>query len=94
MEPSLFLIKYFNAFDSPQYNLSQVFVDDFNKQRQLNNALHSLGNCPQSNALWEDITVQEHLKCYSLIKGVPMNEIKRLIERYIFKSFSCKFLQL
>ena len=69
-------------------------MDDFNKQRQLNNALHSLGNCPQSNALWEDITVQEHLKCYSLIKGVPMNEIKRLIERYIFRSFSCKFLQL
>ena len=48
--------------------------------------MHSLGYCPQSDALWEDITVREHLKCYGLIKRVPMNQIKRLIERYIFKS--------
>ena len=69
-------------------------MDGFNIQRQLNNAFHSLGYCPQSDALWEDITVREHLKCYSLIKGVPVNEIKRLIERYLLKAFSCKFLQL
>ena len=61
-------------------------------QRQLNNALHSLGYCPQSNALWEDITVREHLKFYSLISGVARNEIKRLIERWIFKSFYWKSL--
>ena len=56
-------------------------MDGFNIQRQLNNALHSLSYCPQSNALWEDITVREHLKFYSLIKGVARNEIKGLIER-------------
>ena len=56
-------------------------MDGFDIQRQLNNVFHSLGYCPQSDALWEDITVREHLKCYSLIKGVPKNEIERLIER-------------
>ena len=93
-KPSLFLIKDFNAFNSSQYNLSQVFVDGFNIEHQLNNPFDSLGYCPQSDGLWEDITIREHLKCYSRIKGVPMNEIKGLIERYIFKAFSCKFLWL
>ena len=56
-------------------------MDGFDIQRQLNNVFHSLGYCPQSDASWEDITIREHLKCYSLIKGVPKNEIERLIER-------------
>ena len=63
-------------------------MDGFNIHCQPNNAFQSLGYCPQSNALWEDVTIREHLICYGLIKGVPMNEIKRLIERYIFKAFS------
>ena len=67
-------------------------MNGFNIQRQGNKAFHNLGYCPQSDALWETITVREHLKYYSLIKGVPMNEIKKLIERYIFKAFSYKFL--
>ena len=69
-------------------------MDGFNIQGELNNAFRSLGYCPQFDALWDDITVREHLKCYSLIKGVPMNEIKEFIERYIFKAFPCKFLRL
>ena len=67
-------------------------MDGFNIQCQLKNSFHSLGYCPQSDALWENITVREHLKFYSLVKGVPMNEIKRLIERYILKAFFCEFL--
>ena len=67
-------------------------MNGFNIQHQLSNAFHSLGYCPQFDALWEDITVREHLKCYGLIKGVPMNEIKRLIERYNLKDFCRKFL--
>ena len=67
-------------------------MDGYNIQCQLNNAFNSLGYCPHSDALWEDITVREHLEFYGLIKGVPKNEIKSLIERYIFKAFSCRFL--
>ena len=57
-------------------------------QLQLNSAFHSIGYCPQFDALWEDITVREHLKCYGLIKGVPMDVNKKLIKRYILKAFS------
>ena len=75
-----------------------ILRDGFNIQRQLNNAFQSLGYCPQSDALWGDITMREHLKCYGLIRGVPMNEIKTLIERYNLierhKAFPCKFLEL
>ncbi|XP_070557065.1 uncharacterized protein [Ptychodera flava] len=36
-----------------------------------------LGLCPQHNALYEDLTVEEHLQLYGQIKGFPKSVIKR-----------------
>ncbi|KAF6155278.1 hypothetical protein GIB67_019804 [Kingdonia uniflora] len=39
-----------------------------------------IGYCPQFDALFELLTVQEHLELYARIKGVPENRIKNVVE--------------
>lgn len=36
----------------------------------------SLGICPQFDILWPDISVQEHLQLYAVIKGATYEEAK------------------
>lgn len=34
-----------------------------------------LGYCPQSDVLWKNITVKEHIELYAAIRGVPQKKI-------------------
>lgn len=49
----------------------------------MNSAFQLLGYCPQHDALWKNITVREHLECYANIRGVPYNDIPRIINLYL-----------
>lgn len=60
----------------------QIFVDGNNIETDLKKAFQSLGYCPQFDALWEEITIREHLKCYGLIKGVLPKDINTLVTKY------------
>eukprot|EP00347_Sterkiella_histriomuscorum_P006793 403351411 len=51
--------------------------NDFNKIRKL------VGYCPQHDAIFEFMTVQEHLFFYAKIKGIKKNLIADLVERQI-----------
>lgn len=42
---------------------------------------HSLGICPQFDILWPDITVQEHLQLYGLIKGYSRREVPEVAKK-------------
>lgn len=46
----------------------------------------SIGYCPQFDALMFDITGRENLKIFSLLRGIPCNEIDGIIEK-ISKEF-------
>jgi ABC-type multidrug transport system ATPase subunit len=46
----------------------------------MSKALQSLGFCPQHDALWETLTVEEHLWMYAALKGIVTNEIPAVIE--------------
>ena len=46
-------------------------------------AFQQLGYCPQFDAVWQRITVKEHLEVYAAIRGVPPNKISELVERYM-----------
>ena len=43
-----------------------------------------LGYCPQFDAVWKTITIEEHLAVYAAIRGIPPNQIKPLVTRYSF----------
>ncbi|XP_041378992.1 cholesterol transporter ABCA5-like isoform X2 [Gigantopelta aegis] len=43
----------------------------------------ALGYCPQHDALWDTITLREHLACYAAIKGIPKGQIDSVINYYV-----------
>ncbi|XP_040176029.1 ATP-binding cassette sub-family A member 3-like [Anopheles arabiensis] len=43
----------------------------------------SLGLCPQHNVLFDEMTVDEHLKFFSRLKGVPTEAVSGEIDRYL-----------
>lgn len=44
-----------------------------------------LGICPQKNVLWENLTVAEHIRIWSEIKGVPVRHLPRITDLFIEK---------
>lgn len=43
-------------------------------------AFKMIGYCPQSDAIWKNVTVREHLECYAAIRGVPAKDRKRFVK--------------
>lgn len=41
----------------------------------------SLGLCPQSNVLFQELTVQEHLRFYSVLKGLHRDQVEAEVQR-------------
>ena len=46
-------------------------------------AFQQLGYCPQFDAVWQRVTVKEHLEVYAAIRGVPADKISALVEGYM-----------
>jgi ATP-binding cassette subfamily A (ABC1) protein 5 len=53
------------------------------RDRSLSDAVHELGFCPQEDALWPLLTLEEHLECYAVLRGVQKDKIKPLIDEMI-----------
>ncbi|XP_043210381.1 phospholipid-transporting ATPase ABCA3-like, partial [Amphibalanus amphitrite] len=49
----------------------------------LSEAFQMVGYCPQFDALWKYITVEEHLKCFAQIRGVSPQDSQRIANHYI-----------
>ena len=45
--------------------------------------LQELGYCPQFDAQWKTITIEEHLEVFAAIRGVPPSAINNLVQRYL-----------
>ena len=46
---------------------------------------HSVGYCPQVDALIESLTGRQHLTFYSRLRGLPANEVKKVVEWALLK---------
>ena len=46
----------------------------------LSNAFQAMGYCPQHDALWDDITLREHLLCYAKLSGIHISEVERVVQ--------------
>eukprot|EP01062_Namystynia_karyoxenos_P077648 TRINITY_DN785_c0_g1_i9.p1 TRINITY_DN785_c0_g1~~TRINITY_DN785_c0_g1_i9.p1 ORF type:complete len:1700 (+),score=542.22 TRINITY_DN785_c0_g1_i9:971-6070(+) len=42
-----------------------------------------LGVCPQFDAVWDDLTVQQHLQLFAVLKGCPRSRIKGLVQSLV-----------
>lgn len=65
-----------------------VFVDGYNVASQTKKARRSIGLCPQENVLYDELTVEQHLKLYAALKGHPFSDLNREVEKTL------KLLQL
>lgn len=63
-----------------------VWIRGNSMKKSMIAAQKSIGYCPQFDALLFDITGRENLKIFSLMRGIPIDEIDRIIEN-ISKEF-------
>ena len=54
-----------------------IYGDDIAAERILRNAL---GYCPQTNVLFDYLTVKEHFELYSIVKGIPVIHRSELVD--------------
>jgi ATP-binding cassette subfamily A (ABC1) protein 5 len=45
----------------------------------MSKAFQELGFCPQHDALWESITLAEHLQLYAAIKGIAKTDVPAVV---------------
>ncbi|XP_054925117.1 phospholipid-transporting ATPase ABCA3-like isoform X2 [Dermacentor andersoni] len=53
-----------------------VRVGGYDVRTSTRDARDSIGYCPQENILIDDLTVEEHLMYFAIIKGIPMNRTR------------------
>jgi ATP-binding cassette subfamily A (ABC1) protein 3 len=54
----------------------EILVKGFNVQTEFNKARKLIGYCPQENAIFYLLTVEEHLFFYAKLKGIPVAKQK------------------
>lgn len=59
----------------------QVYVAGYDVRKQPHEAFQHMGFCPQEDALWNMITLQEHLEAFAWIRGVPWGDVKRVVDQ-------------
>ncbi|KAJ8972472.1 hypothetical protein NQ317_016605 [Molorchus minor] len=74
-------MKIITAEEAPTRGRVQIGGESITSN--MNSAFQLLGYCPQHDALWKNITVREHLECYAAIRGVPYNNISKVVNLYL-----------
>uniref|UniRef100_A0A1Y9GL18 ABC transporter domain-containing protein n=1 Tax=Anopheles arabiensis TaxID=7173 RepID=A0A1Y9GL18_ANOAR len=60
-----------------------ALVNGYDIRKDIEGVRFSLGLCPQHNVLFNELTVAEHLKFFSQLKGVPGDKTAAEIEKYV-----------
>ncbi|RWS10623.1 ATP-binding cassette sub-family A member 1-like protein [Dinothrombium tinctorium] len=54
----------------------EVFIEGYNVITDTKEARKSMSLCPQHNVIYDELTVEEHLKLFAAIKGTPWSLLK------------------
>lgn len=58
-----------------------LFVEGYDVRGDMASVWRTLGVTPQFDAVWEDLTVREHLSFYAHLKGVPSRRVKAEVQQ-------------
>ncbi|KAK3578304.1 hypothetical protein CHS0354_004209 [Potamilus streckersoni] len=61
----------------------KVIVGGHDIKSCMSDAFQAMGYCPQHDALWETITLREHLQCYAGIRGMNKENIPKIIDFFL-----------
>ena len=59
----------------------QVYVAGYDVSKNPLEAFQCMGYCPQKDALWPTVTLEEHLTLFARIRGVSWDEVKTLVSQ-------------
>ncbi|KAK7082389.1 ATP-binding cassette sub- A member 5 [Halocaridina rubra] len=74
-------LRIMTAEEQPSQGRVQISGTDVTSS--LSKVFGNLGYCPQHDALWNKITVAEHIECFANIRGVKEEQVKVLIDTYV-----------
>ncbi|XP_064420182.1 ATP-binding cassette sub-family A member 2 [Latimeria chalumnae] len=58
----------------------EAFINGHSILKELLKVQQSIGYCPQFDALFEELTAQEHLELYTRLRGVPWKDEERIVK--------------
>ncbi|XP_031807821.1 ATP-binding cassette sub-family A member 2 isoform X3 [Sarcophilus harrisii] len=58
----------------------EAFINGHSVLKELLQVQQSLGYCPQFDALFDELTAQEHLELYTRLRGVPWKDEERVVK--------------
>ncbi|KAK3091975.1 hypothetical protein FSP39_024134 [Pinctada imbricata] len=61
----------------------KVMIAGHNIRSAASDAYTCMGYCPQHDALWDMLTLQEHLEIYAAIQGIPSDQIRPVVEWFM-----------
>ncbi|XP_030385874.1 ATP-binding cassette sub-family A member 3-like, partial [Scaptodrosophila lebanonensis] len=61
----------------------RVIINGYDMATAPEKARNSLSICPQYNVLFDDLTVEQHIRFFCTIKGLKKNEINEEIQKYV-----------
>ena len=74
-------ISMLTGLTAPTSGKMHIYDEDVSED--LESIRKYLGVCPQHDVLWDSLTVDEHLRLYAGLKGVPGNEIDSAVNDVI-----------
>ncbi|XP_077553368.1 phospholipid-transporting ATPase ABCA3-like [Haemaphysalis longicornis] len=54
----------------------QILIGNYDIKTCTRDARESIGYCPQNNILFDDLTVEEHVMFFALLKGIPRSKVR------------------
>lgn len=60
-----------------------MYLNGQNITKDIGKVQHYLGFCPQSNILFDQLTVREHIIFFALMKGYPTKDVEKEVLRYV-----------
>ncbi|EGR27398.1 hypothetical protein IMG5_196680, partial [Ichthyophthirius multifiliis] len=72
------LINILTGLLSPTSGTAEMMGYDINTEMKEIQSI--MGVCPQFDILWDELTAEEHLYLFSLLKGVPQNQVQTQIK--------------
>ncbi|XP_049520051.1 phospholipid-transporting ATPase ABCA3-like [Dermacentor silvarum] len=57
----------------------QVILGGYDMSLCTREARHSIGYCPQNNIFFQDLTIEEHLVFFAVLKGAPRSNVRLIV---------------
>lgn len=72
------LINMLTGMINPDYG--NAWIGGFDINSNISKAQLQMGVCPQFDLLWPQLTVEQHLRFYARLKGIPGNQLENKVK--------------